>query len=60
MHPNDAAAHAWLGASQARLGRRDEAEASLARALALDPRQPRAIEELRLLRKDHPAAEAAP
>ena len=50
MQPADAAAHAWLGAGQARLGRRAEAEASLARALALDPKNRRALEELRLLR----------
>jgi tetratricopeptide (TPR) repeat protein len=60
MHPNDAVAHAWLGAGQARLGRRAEAEASLARALAIDPKQPRALEELRLLHEGAPGAEARP
>jgi 4-amino-4-deoxy-L-arabinose transferase-like glycosyltransferase len=51
MHPNDAAAHAWLGAAQARLGNREEAEAHLARALAIDPAHELAREELRRLRK---------
>mgnify|MGYP001136909483 CR=1 FL=1 len=47
--PDVAAAHINLGIAQARLGRQDEAEASMLRALALNPQHPVAHNEIGML-----------
>ncbi len=50
MRPDDARAAAELGGAMRGLGRTEMAERTLARALQLDPRQPRALYEMGKLR----------